>query len=83
MMILKCITIYLIIGWLYEGISYVLLGGINKYWDEVIKEENFDKLYSQETLDSAIRFSIVVIPFVWPGCISYGIWHEVKKSNQE
>lgn len=86
MMILKCITIYLIIGWLYEGIHYVLMGGINKYWDEVIKEEDYDKRYSQELLNFAIIFSIIIIPFAWPACLGYSICYGIKKykeSNQK
>lgn len=73
MMILKCITIYVLIGWLYEGICFLIFGGIEKYFDAVLDELEDRERYSKESIDFAIVFTIIVMPFVWPMMITAGV----------
>lgn len=82
-MILKCITIYLIIGWIFEGIEYLCAGGINKFWDEFITNGDYDKTMSQNLIDFATIFSIIIIPFIWPYLIGYCIYYRIKASKHE
>jgi Na+-driven multidrug efflux pump len=83
MMVLKCITIYLIIGWIFEGICFLVFGGIEKYFDEIFDTLGGKEKYSQKVIDFATKFTIIVMSFIWPYLIGYVIYYCVKKSRHK